>query len=483
MLPHGLSTLLCSAFAFLLLSCASTPKEPLSVYDQDGILQELITYSKDGTEDTHWRSIDDSTAIFEYHENGQLLADTLRTEAFRTYGIMEPERTAVSLSRTVLSRGAQGIATAANNAKSSLSGIAPYTDALKDKLTANLSKAGYSNTAEAVEHAYASAGKSISKAIENLPEVDTLAIVAIGAGYIRGLSVGFQETEDFVKAIPDATKKIMNADYEALYAAFTKQLYSTQEFIKQNANLDSLERLSQEGMEKIRQLPDYAQKEFENALQVFNESLDSSFNELGIDSKYRNKYTGAFVSGWLTWQLAMAELTFSIVKNVSSIGSANQSATTTKVADRSHKVGFFKRKVSKEDRLFLMPREGHGGHWNQNKTIWKSDIPEVNAITRGKGIHFTGKEPNKVPDFTPWSRGTYKIAGLTGKNEEDFPKLYAKIASQKNISVSNAEQWVKQNGLTPHHLSCNEMLLVPTALHENIAHTGAASMLRNGTCR
>ena len=130
-----------------------------------------------------------------------------------------------------------------------------------------------------------------------------------------------------------------------------------------------------------------------------------------------------------------------------------------------------------------MPREGHGGHWNQNKTIWKSDIPEVNAITRGKGIHFTGKEPNKVPDFTPWSRGTYKIAGLTGKNEEDFPKLYAKIASQKNISVSNAEQWVKQNGLTPHHLSCNEMLLVPTALHENIAHTGAASMLRNGTCR
>ena len=480
MLPHGLSTLLCSAFAFLLLSCASSPREPLSVYDQDGILQERITYSKDGAEDTRWHAINDSTAVFEYHENGQLLADTLRTEAFRTYGIMAPERTAVSLSRTVLSKGAQGITSAANNAKASLSNLAPYTDALKDKLTANLSKAGYSNSAQAVEHAYATAGESISKAIDKLPEVDTLTIVAIGAGYIRGLSVGFQETEDFVKAIPDATKKIMNADYEALYAAFTEQIHNAQEFIQKNANLDSLERLSQEGMEKIRQLPDYAQKEFETVLQTFNESLDSSFNELGIDSKYRDKYTGAFVSGWLTWQLAMADLTFSIVKY---IGGINKSATTTKVADRSHKGGFFKRKVSKEDRMFLMPREGHGGHWNQNKTIWKSDIPEVNAITRGKGIHFTGKEPNKVPDFTPWSRGSYKIAGLTGKNEEDFPKVYAKIAAQKSISVSDAERWVKQNGLTPHHLSCNEILLVPTALHENIAHTGAASMLRNGTCR
>ena len=477
---HRLSSWLCATIAFLLFGCASAPREPLSIYDQDGFLQERITYDKDGAEDTHWHSINDSTAIFEYHENGKLLADTIETESFRTYGVTEPEKTAVNLSRKVLSKGAQGIATFANSAKSSISIFAPYADALKDKLTNNLAEAGYSNSAQAIDHAYASAGKSISKAIDNLPEVDTLALVAIGAGYIRGLSVGFQESEDFVKAIPDASQKILGADYEALYSAFKKQMDNTLGFFQQNTNLDSLERLSQEGMEKIRQLPDYAQKEFESALQIFNESLDSSFKELNIDSKYKNKYTGAFVSGWLTWQLTMAELTFSIVK---AVGSINKSATTTKVADRSHKVGFFERKFSKEERMFLMPREGHGGHWNQNKTIWKSDIPEVNAITRGKGIHFTGKEPNKVPDFSPWSRGSVKVEGLTGKNEEDFPKVYAKIAAKKDISVSNAERWVKQNGLTPHHLSCNEILLVPTALHENVAHTGAASMLRNGTCR
>ena len=161
MLSHRLSAGLCSAFAFLLLSCASSPREPLSIYDQNGILQEQITYDKDGAIDTRWRSIDDSTAIYEYHENGQLLADTIRTEAFRTYGVIEPERTAVSLSRAVLSRGAQGIATATDNAKSSLSSLVPYASALKDKLASNLSEAGYSNTAEAVEHAYTTAGKSI----------------------------------------------------------------------------------------------------------------------------------------------------------------------------------------------------------------------------------------------------------------------------------------------------------------------------------
>ena len=480
MLSHRLSAGLCAAFAFLLLSCASSPREPLSIYDQDGFLQEQITYDKDGAVDTRWRSINDSTIIFEYHENGQPFTDTIRTEALRTYGVIESERTAISLSRTVLSKGAQGIAIAADKTKSSLSSIAPYADKLKDKLTSKLSEAGFHNSAQTVEHAYATAGDAISKAIDNLSDIDTLAIVAIGAGYIRGLSVGYQETEDFVKVIPDATRKVLGADYKALYAAFKEQVYNAQEFIRQNANLDSLEHLSQAGMEKIRQLPDFAQKEFEDALQVFNESLDSSFRELGIDSKYRNKYTGAFASGWLSWQLAMAGLTFSIVKN---IGGISNSATTAKVADRSHKVGFFKRKVNKEQRMFLMPREGHGGHWNKNKTIWKSDIPEVNAITRGKGVHFTGKEPNKVPDFTPWSRGKIPIKGLTGKNEEDFPKVYAKIAAKKNISVSQAEQWVKQNGLTPHHLSCNEIMLVPTALHENISHTGAASMLRNGTCR
>ena len=127
MLSHRLSAWLCSAFAFLLLSCASSSKEPLSIYDQDGFLQERITYDKDGAEDTHWRSIDDSTAIFEYREN-------------RPYGVIEPERTAVSLTRNILGKGAQGIATVANGAKSSISSLAPYADALKNKLTNNLAE-------------------------------------------------------------------------------------------------------------------------------------------------------------------------------------------------------------------------------------------------------------------------------------------------------------------------------------------------------
>ena len=82
-----------------------------------------------------------------------------------------------------------------------------------------------------------------------------------------------------------------------------------------------------------------------------------------------------------------------------------------------------------------------------------------------------------------FSLDLYHFCFCFDSTKEDFPKMYAQLAAQKHISVSQAEQWVKQNGLTPHHLSCDEIMLVPTALHENIAHTGAASMLRNGTCR
>ena len=482
MLSHRLSAWFCAAFIFLLFGCASSPKEPLSVYDEDGFLLERTTYDDNGEIDTHWASVDDSTAVFEYREKSQLLIDTIRTEAFRTYDIIEPERTAVSITRSMLSRGAQGITTAANELKSTLTSIAPFAGALKNKITSTLGKTGLGeDSTQAMDQLMSNAGEAVSSAINALPsQIDTLTIITIGAGYIRGLSVGFQETTDFVKAIPDATKKILGADYDALYDAFAKQIYDAKGFIQQNANLDSLEHLALVGKEKINQLPEYAQKEFKDVLQMFEETLDSNFKELGVDPKYRDRYLGAFVSGWMTWQFSIAKVTQSIIKNT---GLIDESSTKSKLAARSDNLKVLDQKGNKEERMFLMPREGHGGHWNSNKTVWKSEIPEVNAITRGKGIRFTGKESQKVPDFSPWSRGSYKIAGLTGKNEEDFPKLYAKIAARKNISVSKAEHWVKQNGLTPHHVACNELLLVPTALHENVAHTGAASMLRNGTCK
>ena len=482
MLSHRLYIYLCALSLFLLSGCASSPREPLAVYDTDGFLLERTTYDEKGEIDTRWASVDDSTAIFQYQEDNRLLIDTIRTEALRTYGPIEPERTAVSVTRNILSSGAKGLSSAATGLKASLLGIAPYTDALKNRLTAQLTKAGVNEEAvQAVDQALSKAGKSASDVINALPDaIDTLTVIAVGAGYIRGISVGFQETADFAMAIPAATKKILGADYDALYNSFAKQLYDTKDFIQHNANPDSLERLSRTGSEKIAQLPEYVREEFESSLQIFNETLDSNFNELGIDSTYRGIYVGAFVSGWLTWQLSMAKLTYEIIKNPKNIG---KSAARAKIAARSDKLKALDRKGNREDRLFLLPREGHGGHWNKNKTVWKSDIPEVNAITGGKGIHFTGKESQRTPDFSPWSRGSYKITGLTGKNEEDFPKLYAKIAARKNISVSKAEHWVKQNGLTPHHVACNELLLVPTALHENIPHTGAASMLRNGTCK
>ena len=468
--------------AFWLFGCASSPKEPLSIYDEDGFLQERTTYDIKGNIATRWKSLNDSVSIFETIESGLSRIDTIKTEAFRAYGLMEPERTMVDITRAALSGGARGLTMVSAGLQTTVSNASPYAESLKNKVTAALSNAGFDGEPTQFAGDLLSAvGNSISNAVNALPtEIDALTILAIGAGYVRGLSVGFQETADFVKAIPGTASSVINADYNKLYQEFTEQINNTGEFVLQNAHSDSLIHLAYWGHEKISQISEYAQKEFEDALQQFEDLLDSNFSELGIDSRYRDKYIGAFVSGWVTWQLAVSELTYSIVKKV--IFSTN-SAKNAKIANRSGRIKDLERKGPPEERNFLQPREGRGGHWNESKTIWKSDIPEVNAITGGKGIHFIGKAPNKTPDFSPWSRGSYKIAGLSGKNEEDFPKLYAKIAARKNVSVSQAERWIKQNGLTPHHLSCSELMLVPTALHENVAHTGAASMLRNGSCK
>lgn len=473
---------LCAVMALGLFGCASSPKEPLSVYDEDGFLQERTTYDIRGNVASRWKSLNDSVSIFEVVESGLSHIDTIKTEAFRAYGLVEPERTMVNITRAALSGGARGLAVASAGLQTAVSNATPYAESIKNRFTAALSNAGLDGESSQLAGDLLSAmGNSVSDAVNSLPtEIDSLAILAIGAGYVRGLSVGFQETADFIKVIPGSVSGIANADYNKLYQEFAEQIDKTGAFVLQNVHSDSLVHLAYWGREKISQVSEYAQKEFESALQQFEDLLDSNFNELGIDSRYRDKYIGAFVSGWITWQLAVSELTYGIVKKVIS---GTNSAKNAKVANRSGRIKELERKAPAEERNFLQPREGRGGHWNESKTVWKSDIPEVNAITGGKGVHFIGKAPNRTPDFSPWSRGSYKIAGLSGKNEEDFPKLYAKIAARKNISVSQAERWVKQNGLTPHHLSCNELMLVPTALHENVAHTGAASMLRNGRCQ
>jgi hypothetical protein len=108
--------------------------------------------------------------------------------------------------------------------------------------------------------------------------------------------------------------------------------------------------------------------------------------------------------------------------------------------------------------------------------LWKSELDEVNQVTGGKPIPFkSGK-----PDFSEWSKGkvTFKNGELDG-TDKDFSKVYNRLKISKGLtSQSKAKRLLKEKGLTPHHVSSTEIMLVPTQLHGNIPHVGSASEMR-----
>ncbi|WP_259407310.1 HNH endonuclease, partial [Bacillus safensis] len=109
---------------------------------------------------------------------------------------------------------------------------------------------------------------------------------------------------------------------------------------------------------------------------------------------------------------------------------------------------------------------------------WYSDKQEVKAITGGKPVEFKNNRPN----FTPWEKGRipFKEGKLTG-NKSDFSLVYKELKKQYGFkSQRAAKQWLADVGLTPHHLDNKTIQLVPTDLHKNVPHIGAASDLRGG---
>ncbi len=71
-------------------------------------------------------------------------------------------------------------------------------------------------------------------------------------------------------------------------------------------------------------------------------------------------------------------------------------------------------------------------------------------------------------DFSPYSKNTVRVDGLTGNNASDFV-LANKAAGYSQIPA----------GYTWHHVEdAITMHLVPTDLHQAVKHTGGASYLR-----
>jgi RHS repeat-associated protein len=120
------------------------------------------------------------------------------------------------------------------------------------------------------------------------------------------------------------------------------------------------------------------------------------------------------------------------------------------------------------------------GRWegDPGNGFWYSDIDEVNEITGGKPVEFV----NGRPVFTPWTKGQIKFKpGQLDGTKADFDAVYEYVAQQKNLPSKNAaKNYLKEAGLTPHHLDSEIIQFVPTKLHGNIPHIGSASDLRGG---
>ena len=72
---------------------------------------------------------------------------------------------------------------------------------------------------------------------------------------------------------------------------------------------------------------------------------------------------------------------------------------------------------------------------------------------------------------------------LNGYDADDFPLVYDELIGHPALgrpgSRNQVRQLLRQFGLTIHHKSDTEMVLVPSVVHNNIPHTGSAADMRN----
>lgn len=142
--------------------------------------------------------------------------------------------------------------------------------------------------------------------------------------------------------------------------------------------------------------------------------------------------------------------------------------------------------IAREEQEYVVPQmrttrlPRSNGHWEgeAGNSLWHSDIEDVKTITGGEGIPFIGGKP----DFIKWSQGsqTFKPGVLNGTNR-DFSAVYRKLKADSNGRITSqnaAKRQLKTKGLTPHHATDTQIILVPTKLHSNIPHIGSASEMR-----
>lgn len=120
------------------------------------------------------------------------------------------------------------------------------------------------------------------------------------------------------------------------------------------------------------------------------------------------------------------------------------------------------------------------GRWDgqPGNGTWYPDNADARSILGDSGVPFRDGRP----DFSSWSRGEIEFEpGILNGGASDFTRVYEQIKVAKGLPSNHAaQQYLRNAGLTPHHLNGTVIQLIPTKLHGNIPHIGSASDLRGG---
>jgi RHS repeat-associated protein len=122
-----------------------------------------------------------------------------------------------------------------------------------------------------------------------------------------------------------------------------------------------------------------------------------------------------------------------------------------------------------------LPKEGTWAGEKGHSDFTPSN-PKSLGLNPGDSIPYK----NGMPDFSNWSQRNMRVSGMTGVHDTDMSKIHAALAKRMGLpNQTAAKNWLSANKLTPHHAGGSKVILVATALHDGIRHTGGAHDLRN----
>jgi len=128
----------------------------------------------------------------------------------------------------------------------------------------------------------------------------------------------------------------------------------------------------------------------------------------------------------------------------------------------------------------MLPREN--GRWSgtPGNSRWFSNNPDAISVTNGRGVLYR----NNRPVFSPFRHSVLRFrSGVLDGSRADTEVILRRIMQDRGFSSMNqARNWLRQNGLTPHHRDSITIELVPTRLHQRSStpHIGSAADLRAG---